>query len=306
MEEIDEFLRNKPRDTQAFLPLALGKRVIEQYNSFLKPNFDLDPELATRLEGLLSGVAFSGLGKKSAPISSSELGKFGQATFNIVEIISFVMSSIAIMDEGLAKAETKSKGVALGILQEYRPFLASMDKACRHLVRETLALMATCMIKQKSILGSSFAAGVPVMFRNRFLRSPLALFNVTPPEVLDSIKEQYEKFIQQRAFTTAITRLGNVGSSSKFKNTRKIVKNKITMLNRGGIVRGQNFRGAGIGRGARGLNRGALRGVSKNNFNMSKNMRGYLRRDRAIRGIESHPRGRASTSGAGFSGDNRP
>ena len=25
MEEIDEFLRNKPRDTQAFLPLALGR-----------------------------------------------------------------------------------------------------------------------------------------------------------------------------------------------------------------------------------------------------------------------------------------
>ena len=143
------------------------------------------------------------------------------------------------------------------------------------------------------------------MFRNRFLRSPLALFNVTPPEVLDSIKEQYEKFIQQRAFTTAITRLGNVGSS-KFKNTRKIVKNKITMLNRGGVGRGQNFRGTGTARGARGMNRGALRGVSKTSYNISKNMRGYLRRDRAIRGMEAHPRGRANTSGAGFSGDNRP
>ena len=305
MEEVDEFLRNKPRETQAFLPLALGKRIVEQYNSFLKPNFDLDPELGTRLEGLLSGVAFSGLGKKSAPISSSELGKLAQSTFNILEIISFIMSSIAVMDEGLAKAEAKSKGIVLGTLQEYRPFLASTDKACRHMVRETLALMATCMIKQKSILGSSFAAGVPVLFKNRFLRSPLAVFNVTPPEILDAIKEQYEKFIQQRAFTTAITRLGNVGMN-KFKSSRKIVKSKITMLNRGGAGRGQNFRGSGTTRGARGMNRGTLRGVNKSSFNISKNTRGYMRRDRAIRGMESHPRGRANTSGAGFSGENRP
>ena len=112
-------------------------------------------------------------------------------------------------------------------------------------------------------------------------------------------------FIQNKAFTTAIARLGNV-NVSKFKSAKKIVRNKITMLNRGGVGRGQSFRGTGIGRGARGTNRGALRGVNKTNFNLSKNMRGYLRRDRAIRGIESHPRGRAGTSGAGFSGDNRP
>ena len=148
-------------------------------------------------------------------------------------MISFLMSAIAIMDEGLSKAESKSKGMAVGILQEYRPFLASMDKACRHLVRETLALMATCMIKQKSILGSSFAAGVPNIYRNRVLRSPLSLFNVTPPEVLESVKAQYENFIQNKAFTTAITRLGNV-NVSKFKSAKKIVRNKITMLNRGG------------------------------------------------------------------------
>ena len=38
MEEVDLFLKNKPRDTQAFLPLALTKRVSEQYSSSLKPN----------------------------------------------------------------------------------------------------------------------------------------------------------------------------------------------------------------------------------------------------------------------------
>ena len=111
-------------------------------------------------------------------------------------------------------------------------------------------------------------------------------------------------FIQNKAFTTAIARLGNV-NVSKFKSAKKIVRNKITVLNRG-VGRGQNFRGTGIARGSRGMNRGALRGVNKtSNFNLSKNMRGYARRDRAIRGAESHPRGRAGTSGAGFSGDNR-
>ena len=190
MEEIDEFLRNKPRDTQAFLPLALGKRISEQYSSFLKPNFDLDPELATRLEGLLSGVAFSGLSKKSASVSTGELGKLGQTSFNIVEMTSFLMSAIAIMDEGLSKVEGKCKGSALSILQEHKPFLGSMDKACRHLVKEALALMATFMVKQRSILGSSFAAGVPNTFRNKILRSPLAHFDVTPKEVQEEVKSQ--------------------------------------------------------------------------------------------------------------------
>ena len=90
MEEVDLFLKNKPRDTQASLPLALSKRVSEQYSSSLKPNFDLDPELATQLEGLLSGVAFSGLGKKTASFTSGDLGKMGQSSFNLIEIISFL------------------------------------------------------------------------------------------------------------------------------------------------------------------------------------------------------------------------
>ena len=109
----------------------------EHYSSSLKPNFDLDPELATQLEGLLSGVAFSGLGKKASSFTSVDLGRMGQVTFNLVEIVSFLMASIAIMDEGLSAVEEKSKGSALSILQEHKPFLGSMDKACRHLVRES-------------------------------------------------------------------------------------------------------------------------------------------------------------------------
>ena len=164
--------------------------------------------------------------------------------------------------------------------------------------------MATCMIKQRSILGSSFAAGVPNTFRNKVLRSPLSHFDVTPHEVLEQVKSQYENFIQNRAFTTAIARLGNV-NVSKFKSAKKTVRNKVTVLSRG-VGRGQFFRGAGMTRGNRGMPRGALRGVRKtSNFNLTKNMRGYARRDRAIRDSESHPRGRASTSGAGFSGENR-
>ena len=97
------------------------------------------------------------------------------------------------------------------------------------------------MVKQRSILGSSFAAGVPNTFRNKILRSPLSHFDVTPKEVLEEVKSQYENFIQNRAFTTAIARLGSV-NVSKFKSAKKTVRNKVTVLSRG-VSRGQ-FLGA--------------------------------------------------------------
>ena len=297
MGEIDEFLRNRSRDTQAFLPLSLSKKVTEHYGSSIKPNFDLDPELATQLEGLLSGVAFSGLGKKAASFSSVDLGRMGQVTFNIVEIISFLMASIAIMDEGLTAAEEKSKGPALSILQEHKPFLGSMDKACRHLIKETLALMATIMVRQRSILGSTFSAGLPNSFRNKVLKSPLAHFDVTPSQVMSDVKNQYDSFIQNRAFASAVARLGNVPA---VRGAKKSGKKRLSSANRGG--RGQPNRYLGSFSSSRGVTRGTLRGVRRATF---KNVRGFARRDRALRDIEA-PRGRASTSGAGFSADNRP
>ena len=297
MGEIDEFLRNRSRDTQAFLPLSLSKKVTEHYGSSLKPNFDLDPELATQLEGLLSGVAFSGLGKKASSFSSVDLGRMGQVTFNIVEIISFLMASIAIMDEGLSAAEEKSKGPALSILQEHKPFLGSMDKACRHLIKESLALMATIMVRQRSILGSTFSAGLPNSFRNKVLKSPLSHFDVTPSQVMSDVKNQYDTFIQNRAFASAVARLGNVPA---FRGAKKSGKKRLSSANRGG--RGQPNRYLGSFSSSRGVTRGTLRGVRRATF---KNVRGFARRDRALRDIEA-PRGRASTSGAGFSADNRP
>ena len=67
-------------------------------------------------------MAFSRLGKKTASFKSSELGKMGQSPFKFIEIISFLMASTAIMDEGLTTVEEKSKGSALASLQEYKPF----------------------------------------------------------------------------------------------------------------------------------------------------------------------------------------
>ena len=134
-------------------------------------------------------MAFSRLGKKTASFKSSELGKMGQSPFKLIEIISFLMASTAIMDEGLATVEEKSKGSALTTLQEYKPFLESMDKACRHLVKESLAIMATIMVRQRSILGSTFAAGVPNTFRNKILKSPLSHFEVSPKEILSKVRQ---------------------------------------------------------------------------------------------------------------------
>ena len=269
----------------------------EQYGSVIKPSFDLDPEMATRLEGLLSGAAISGQVRKSASFSSAELSKLSQVAFNQVEITSFMMSAIAIMDEGLHKLESDSKGTLLSTVQEHRPFLGSMDKACRHLVRESLALIATFMARQRSILGASIAAGVPNIYKHRLLKAPLARFEVAPNDVMEDVKRQFDAFIQNKAFSTAVAKLGNV---NKFKSSKKTVR-KMTVLSRGGN-RGLSFRGIAAARGNRGNNRGALRGVRKAS-GLSKNARGYMRRDRALR--EADPRVFASTSTAGFSAENR-
>ena len=245
-------------------------------------------------------MVVSGLGKKTIPFSSIELGKLGRSAFSMLEIISFLMASIAILDEGLASAEERSKGNALSALQEHRPFLSSMDKACRHLVRESLAMMSTFMMRQRSILGANFAASVPNTYRNRLIRSPLSTFDVAPSGVLEEVKHQFENFIQHRAFTSAVSKLGNLNKVGRIKKT---IKNRMTIVSRG-TARGQLFRGAGPARGNRGAGRGSLRGVRKSAYS-SRNLRGFIRRDRAIRDVEAPLRGGASTSGAGFSAENR-
>ena len=287
MLEIDSFLTNKPKETQAFLPLTLNKKVSDQYNTTVKPNFDLDPELATQLEGLLSGVAFSGLGKKAAPFSSVELGRLGQTTFNLLEIISFLMAAIAIMDEGFSEVEENCKGKALSILKEHQPFLGSMDKACRHLVRETLALMTTIMVRQRNILGSTFAVGIPNTYRNRILKAPLSHFDVTPKQIIAEVKSQCETFMQSRAFSTAVARLGNVPT---FRGPKKSGKKRTQASQRGNRGQQSNFYGPSS---ARGGSRGAFRGVKRAGFN--KNFRAFERRDRALRGLEA-PRGASNAS----------
>ena len=301
MEEIDEFLKGKSMTTSSFLPLSLSRKITEQYSSYLKPSFDLDPELATQLEGLLAGVAFSGLNKRSVAVSSGELEKLAQTSFNMLEIVSFLMASIAIMDEGLAGVADRIKGTTLSMLTEYRPFLGSMDKACRHLVRESLAQMATFMIKQRIILGSCFAATAPKSYRTRVIKAPLASFEVAPKEVLEAVKAQFDVFIQQKAFTSAVARLGAV---NKFRGTSRTVKRKVMVVTRGNRARGLGARGIGNSRGSRGLNRGALRGVRRPS-GMSRNMRGYARRDRALAEPVQQASSNAGTSVTGFSNGNQ-
>ena len=297
MTEIDTFLANKPKETQAFLPLTLNKKVSDQYNTSLKPNFDLDPELATQLEGLLSGVAFSGLGKKAASFSAVDLGRMGQVTFNLIEIISFLMAAIAILDEGFSEAEENCKGKALSILKEHQPFLGSMDKACRHLVRETLALMATIMVRQRNILGSTFAVGVPNTYRNKILKAPLSHFDVAPKQVIAEVRSQFETFMQTRAFASAVARLGNVPT---FRGPKKSGKKRTQAANRGNRGQQSNFYGPSSSRGG---SRGAFRGVKRASFN--KNFRAFERRDRALRGLEA-PRGASnSSSGTSNAGNSR-
>ena len=187
------------------------------------------------------------------------------------------------------------------MLTEHRPFLGSMDKACRHLVKESLALMATFMIKQRTILGSCFAATVPKSFRNKVIKAPLASFEVAPREILEEVKTQYDGFIQNRAFASAVARLGTV---NKFRGTSRTIKKKVTVVSRGNRAREQGFRGFGITRGNRGQARGALRGVRRVS-GFSKNMRGYTRRDRALTESDHQARGNAGTVVTGFSAESQ-
>ena len=179
-------------------------------------------------------------------------------------------------------------------------FLESMDKACRHLVKESLAILATIMVRQRSILGSTFAAGVPNTYRNKILKSPLSHFDVTPQEILAEVRQQFDNFVQTRAFTSAIVRLGNVGS---FRGSRKGGKKRSLMATRGN--RGQGFRNSRGASNPRGIPRGALRGVRRASGLSNRNFRGFSRRDRAMNDAVATPRGGASTSGAGFSSENR-
>ena len=69
-------------------------------------------------------------------------------------------------------------------------------------------------------------------------------------------------------------------------------------------ARGQLFRGASVIRGNRGQYRGALRGVRRTTV-YSRNMRGYARRDRAIKEAENQVRGNAGSVTTGFSNENQ-
>ena len=156
--------------------------------------------------------------------------------------------------------------------------------------------MATIMVRQRSILGSTFAVGVPNTFRNKILKSPLSHFDVTPNQVITEVRNQFETFMQTRAFASAVARLGNVPT---FRGPKKSNRKKVQAANRGN--RGQQSRFYGPS-SSRGVTRGVFRGVKRTGFN--KNIRAFERRDRALRETEA-PRGRANSSGAGFSGGNR-
>ena len=221
---------------------------MEQYKSFVDPNFELDPELATQLEGLLSGLAFSGVAKKTTPISTGDLEKLALSSFNIIEITSFMMAAIGVIEGGLEKVASRAKGTALTTLMEFKPFLGSVDKACRHVVREALALMASFMIKQRNVLASCLSTGLPKSFKAKLVKSPLATFEVAPKEIFKEIKKEYDVFIQQRAFAKAVA---NVGAGNRYSTISRTFKRKITVMSRGARGRGQNSfqRGSFVSRG---------------------------------------------------------
>ena len=102
--------------------------------------------------------------------------KLAQSAFNIVEITSFMMAAIAVIEGGLEGVASKCKGSALGLLLEYKPFLGSLDKACRHIIRESLALMSSFMMKQRQVLSSCFSTALPKSFRSKLIKAPLASF----------------------------------------------------------------------------------------------------------------------------------
>ena len=302
LKEVDDFLSNKSSATPALLPMSVGKRVMDQYKSFLEPGFALTPELAIQLEGLLSGIAFSGVAKKSAAVSTGDLEKLGQSAFNIVEITSFMMAAIAVIEGGLEKVSGKVKGPALALLSEYKPFLGSLDKACRHIVRESLALMSSFIMKQRQVLASCFSTGLPKSFRSRLIKAPLASFQVAPSAEFEEVKREYEGFVQKRAFANAVANVG----FNRFRGTSRIVRQKTTILSRGTRPRGQLYRGNTLGRGFRGQLRGSLRGVRRSGLS-GRNMRGFARRDRAVGRDSDNQVARVNPNieTAGYSGNNQ-
>ena len=285
LQDIEEFLHSKASATQGFLPLCLSRKVMEQYRTYIEPGFALDPELAVQLEGLLAGVAFSGVNKRSVAFSTSELEKLSLTAFNIIEIVSFMMAAIAVVDGGLQKVVDKSKGTALSTLLEYKPFLGSLDKACRHVVKESLAIMSSGMMKQRHALASCLSFSLPKSFKAKIIKAPLTSFEVAPKEALMEVKTQYEGFVQRKAFAQAIANVG----ASRFKGTTRIVKKKTMVVARGTRARGQLFRGSLLGRSFRGQNRGSLRGVRRAGLSF-RNMRAFARRDRAMGRIQDNQR----------------
>ena len=153
------------------------------------------------------------------------------------------------------------------------------------------------MVKQRSILGSTFSAGLPNSFRNKVLKSPLSHFDVTPKQIITDVKNQCETFMQSRAFSTAVARLGNIPT---FRGPKKSSKKRTQASHRGNRGQLSNFYGPSS---ARGGSRGAFRGVKRAGFN--KNFRAFERRDRALRGLEA-PRGASNaSSGTSNAGNSR-
>ena len=110
-------------------------------------------------------------------------------------------------------------------------------------------------------------------------------------------------FLQSKAFTNAVANVG----ANRAKVFNKVVKKKVAERGSGMKVRGQGFRGAAVGRGSRGFNRGPLRGVRKASLSW-RNQRAFERRDRFVNkegvpGTSTAPPLFAGTPGG--SGENR-
>ena len=80
--------------------------------------------------------------------------------------------------------------------------------------------------------------------------------------------------------------MARLGAVNIFRGTSRTLRKKVTIVSRGMRARGQFFRGTGVVRGNRGQFRGALSGVRRAS-GYSRNMRGYTRRDGALKESES-------------------
>ena len=215
-----------------------------------------------------------------------------------------MMAAIAVIEGGLEKVANRAKGTALTTLMEFKPFLGSVDKACRHVVREALALMTSFMMKQRNVLASCLSTGLPKSFKSKLIKSPLATFEVAPKEIFKEIRKEYDMFIQNKAFANAGA---SVGIANRFKTTSRVFRKKLTIVARGSRGRGQaGFqRGSFVNRGGRGQFRGSLRGVRRTGM-AGRIFRGFARRDRAIGQLESQNRGNSNISTAAFSNESQP